>query len=381
MVGEILDVLVAQLDDRPVSPRVVEAPATAKADSLTSRGLCVAAIDGVFNWRSRHGTLGDWEDIPLKGRRVVICFDSDARTNPNVARAMVRLGRWLKSKGVKRVVYLIVPAEVDGTAVKGVDDFLVAGGTLDQLREASSTREPNPELKTDTFTDARLAETIADDLLAGQFLWSAGLGWLSWDGARWRGCSDVTVIEAVRQYCLDRYREAVDALGRDPGGAAKIEVDGWHGLLSAGRERTVTGLARGIVEVDAASFDAHSDLLNTPTGVVDLRTGELGQSDPDLLLTKVTGVGYHPEALTGDDWEAGRDDWHKALEAIPSDVREWLQIRYGQAITGYMTPDDMLPIQQGGGENGKTTITAGISGALGDYYLLLSDRVILANPR
>ncbi|HEV7627431.1 MAG TPA: DUF3854 domain-containing protein, partial [Streptomyces sp.] len=70
-----------------------------KADSLTSRGACVVALTGVFSWRSRLGTLGDWEDVPLKGREVVVCFDADARMNPNVLRAMVRLSRWLKSKG------------------------------------------------------------------------------------------------------------------------------------------------------------------------------------------------------------------------------------------------------------------------------------------
>jgi putative DNA primase/helicase len=52
-----------------------------KADSLASRGEVVVAITGVFNWRSRLGTLGDWEDVPLKGREVVVCFDADARGN------------------------------------------------------------------------------------------------------------------------------------------------------------------------------------------------------------------------------------------------------------------------------------------------------------
>src|SRR4051812_13179940 len=44
-----------------------------KGDSLTSRGCCVATLTGVFNWRSKLATLGDWEDIPLKGRDVVLC--------------------------------------------------------------------------------------------------------------------------------------------------------------------------------------------------------------------------------------------------------------------------------------------------------------------
>ena len=61
-----------------------------KSDSLTSRDCCVVTITGVYNWRSRLGTLGDWEDIPLKGRDIIACFDSDTMTNMSVARAMVR---------------------------------------------------------------------------------------------------------------------------------------------------------------------------------------------------------------------------------------------------------------------------------------------------
>lgn len=43
-----------------------------KGDSLASRGCCIVTLSGVFNWRSKHGTLGDWEDVPLKGRDVTV---------------------------------------------------------------------------------------------------------------------------------------------------------------------------------------------------------------------------------------------------------------------------------------------------------------------
>ena len=73
---------------------------------------------------------------------------------------MIRLGNWLKhSKGAKTINYLIVPGEVNGKKVKGVDDFFAAGGTINELRAAATTTQPNPHLARDTFTDARLAET------------------------------------------------------------------------------------------------------------------------------------------------------------------------------------------------------------------------------
>lgn len=341
-----------------------------KADALTSQGLCVAALSGVFNWRSNLGTLGDWEDIPLRGRQIVICFDADARTNPNVLRAMKRFGQWLRSKGVKSVHYLIVPGLVGDTSVKGADDFLAAGGTLDELRAAASAHEPRVENTDDTFTDARMAETVADEVLDGNYCWSAGKGWMRWTGTHWAECTDVTVGEAVRQYSLAQFAAAVVKGAQDGGNAAAI--DGWRAMLSASRERAVVGLAKGIVERDGRDFDRHPDLLNTPTGVVDLETDDLLPHDPTLLMTKITGAPYRPGAE--------HSDWETALRAMPDDLRDYMQVRFGQAITGHMTPDDILCVLQGGGDNGKSTITDTMARAIGDYYLLVSERALLANP-
>ncbi len=71
----------------------------------------------------------------------------------------------------------------------------------------------------------------------------------------------------------------------------------------------------------------------------------------------------------------------KALAALPdAEVRVWLQIRFGQSITGYPTPDDVMTFLNGGGENGKTTMVDAIRESLGcDYAVTLPDRVLLAN--
>src|ERR1044072_424455 len=142
-----------------------------KADCLASLDRPVITLTGVFNWRNKMGTLGDWEDIPLQGRDVVICFDADAREKRTVMLAMQRLGRWLESKGA-RPLYLIVPADVeqpDGSrrAVKGVDDYLYAGGTLEGLREAAVRQLPTGQQDA-AFTDAVLTDTVTDATLEGR---------------------------------------------------------------------------------------------------------------------------------------------------------------------------------------------------------------------
>jgi P4 family phage/plasmid primase-like protien len=342
-----------------------------KADCLTSRGICAIALNGVYGWRSTHGTLGDWEDVMLKDRDVTICYDADARTNPRVLRAMQRIGKWLKSKGARRVWYLIVPAEVNGKPVKGVDDYFAAGGSLVELKAARTIVPPNPDMTGDTYSDARLAATIADEVLEDRFVWVPGLGWLAWDERRWAAAADVEVIETTRQYVLARFEEALEELKATGQEGSSAAVDGWRSMLHAGRMRSVVNLSRGIALRKVGELDADPDLLNTPTGVVDLRTGELYPHDPALLITKITSGSYRPGFR--------HPDWDKALEALPQPEREWFQARAGQSITGHPTPDGILPVLHGAGENGKSALTTdGLVPALGDYASMASVKLFQA---
>jgi putative DNA primase/helicase len=238
---------------------------------------------------------------------------------------------------------------------------------LEELKAARTTKEPNPDVADDTFSDARLAETIADEVLADQFMWVSGLGWLGWDGRRWAEATDVEVTEVVRQYALDRFREVLEEI-RTAGQANSNAVDGWRSMLGAGRMRSVLALARGIVARKADELDADPDLLNTPSGVVDLRTGELLQHEPALLMTKITSGSYRPGFT--------HPDWTKALEALPTSEQEWFQMRTGQGITGHTTPDGVMPVLQGSGENGKSLLTTdGTAPALGDYASMASTKL------
>lgn len=351
-----------------------------KGDALASHGRAVISLTGVFNWKGKHGTLGDWEDIPLRGRPVVICFDSDARHNRTVLLAMKRFGAWLESKGVSEVYYLIVPEEVstaDGTSVKvkGVDDFFAAGGTLKDLG-ACATKELSVDGGKDAaFSDAVLADTVCSDELDGQYTWSQGLGWMQWTGKLWQPATDAAVTEAVRQWALDRFSKVLDSQRADPNKDLKSQMDGWRGALARAKITNLVALSRGILESHPDDFDADPDLLNCPNGVVDLRTGLMSPHDPDLRMTKITGAEY----VKG----AAHPDWDKALQALPAEILDWYQLRKGQAITGHMTSDDLVIIQHGGGSNGKSAVLGATSNAAGTkasgYYLQVADRALLGN--
>ena len=115
-----------------------------KVDSLTSQGLPTVGIIGVWNFavpgsKSRE-PLPCWRHIRLEGRRVIVVYDADVRTNADVQEALRRLVAMLKKMGATvLVVYLPV---VNGDDKAGVDDYLAAGGTVTELRMMAGPYEP-----------------------------------------------------------------------------------------------------------------------------------------------------------------------------------------------------------------------------------------------
>ncbi len=222
------------------------------------------------------------------------------------------------------------------------------------------------------FTDAFMAQTVADVALAGRYVWAAGTGWLSWDGQVWNRCDESAVVETVRLYVIEQIRAAAQAAIEMQEGA-QSDLAGWTKLTSRGRLNAITGLAKGIVMVDDRALDADPDLLNCANGIVDLRSGVLLDSNPDRLMTRICGVDYDPTADSA--------DWSKILGAMPEETLPWMQVRMGQSATGYRTPDDRVPLLQGTGSNGKSTFAEGISKALGSYHVLVPDNLLLGKQQ
>ena len=219
-------------------------------------------------------------------------------------------------------------------------------------------------LSVEAFTDTGQAALACREVLQDKFIHVHGLGWLEYDGRRWREVPDKAPLAAVRRWTT---AQTADALGR--GG----DVKAWIRRLDNPKLWNALRLAEGFegISVEADQLDRRPDVLNCRNGVVYLPSGELVPHDPNLYLTKCTDVDFDPSAK--------HPDWDAALTAIPESVREWLQTRYGQGITGYACPDDRMVIQQGGGSNGKSTILAGLAGALGDYYHQAPSRLLIGS--
>jgi len=112
--------------------------------------------------------------------------------------------------------------------------------------------------------------------------------------------------------------------------------------------------------VRAAQFDADPFALNTPAGVVDLRTGGVRPHGPDLLLTKMTAA--IPTREDSGLWRAFLED----ITCGNVELAQYLQRVFGYFITGDISEHILLWLV-GVGANGKSVFTDAIRDALGDY--------------
>lgn len=333
-----------------------------KADAMTSRGLCTIGLNGVYNWRSSSGTLGDWEDVALKGRSIGIVFDADVATNRNVRQAGNRLKRWLKSRGAAKVWFFVPPEQLGGKETKGVDDYFAAGATRDDFIALGNPNLPEKSTDVGSFTDAVMANRYTDEVLGGHFLYCPGRGWMHWTGRRWAEVDDAVPLNAMREHAIDQYAEGLRwkaelVAARKDTDPAEAAIDGWSSCQGASRLKNALSLASGIPDLrkEATAFDTDPDRLNTPDGVLHLPTLRMEPHDPSMLMTRTTEAGY----------ELGATDpaFTTLLQSVAHDALGWLQLQFGQAITGHHSEN--LVMLTGVGRNGKSKLMDVLTVALG----------------
>jgi putative DNA primase/helicase len=99
-----------------------------KAEKAAQDGICAIALAGVWNWKDRVGEssfpISDFDLCSLARRRVLLCFDSDAASNPQVRRAEGDLASFLSRRFEAYVSIKRLPQGLGGAKV-GLDDFLL----------------------------------------------------------------------------------------------------------------------------------------------------------------------------------------------------------------------------------------------------------------
>lgn len=213
--------------------------------------------------------------------------------------------------------------------------------------------------------DLDLAMNMADRGLRDRFRYTTGLGWLEYHGGRWDpACVEQRVMTAIGGHVPDMLKEWGSA------GVDEKQIRNLASTRSTTKARGVMAMLEGVLLVpDEDLLDAHPNLLNVRNGTVDLTTGELLEHDRAHLLTKITDVDYTRGAH--------HDDWDAVLEAVPDqETRDWLRLKFGQAITGHPATDEAVAILKGGGSNGKSLLLDSILNAVGDHGVAISPRVL-----
>jgi putative DNA primase/helicase len=205
--------------------------------------------------------------------------------------------------------------------------------------------EPRPPAFTDEALALRFAERHANSLRYVA-AWSR---WLRWDCTRWQFDDTLHAFDLARHICR---KAAADCKNQ------KIAAL----LASAKTVAAVERLARSDRGLAATvdQWDADTWLLNTPQGIIDLRTGKMRRHRPEDYITKI--------AATAPDGTCPR--WHKFLDKVTvgdRDLQAFLQRVAGYALTG-STREHALFFLHGGGANGKSVFINTISGILNEYH-------------
>lgn len=119
----------------------------AEAALASSTPRAVVGISGAWCWMQDDAPLQDWQDIPLEGRQVCVCFDADVATNRNVWDAAKRLSEFLTVEGgAASVQFVLLSGSKDG-----LDDILNRSrnpvSTFDRLVNSAQPKLPRQPAK------------------------------------------------------------------------------------------------------------------------------------------------------------------------------------------------------------------------------------------
>lgn len=310
---------------------------------------------GIVATTAMHGANApvdktDWS--PLSGKSVLIWPDRD---KPGWEYATVA-AQAILSAGAKSCHILYPPEEATegwdaaDAIAEGFDvaTFLTHGPRL-QMHDVADDVDPVVSSDESVWgTEDALALSFTRRYHRDWRYVAAWGRWLVWDGQRWRTEDTLAATDLIRSVCR---QTAVRA--DNPKIAAKLAsastVGGVERLARADRRHAAT----------TDEWDADPWLLNTPGGVVDLKTGRMRPHDRADRMTKITTATPSGDCPT----------WKQFIDEVTGGDKElqaYLQRMVGYALTG-STQEHALFFLYGTGANGKSVFVNTLATILGDY--------------
>jgi putative DNA primase/helicase len=305
------------------------------------------------------GGAGQWlnEYSPyFAGKKVFIFQDNDDAGRKHALEVCASVSKYAQA------VHLV---ELPGLPAKGdVSDYLEkhTPAELFELMKSAPVWTPMVVDMMRRYPPGDLDGSIvppqyADDSLALKFTakhgenlrYTSAMGrWSKWTGNRWERDETLAVFDLARDTC------------REEGIACEDKRIGAR-IASAQTVSAVERLARADRRHAATveQWDVDPWVLNTPGGLVDLRTGGSRPSRREDYLTKLTAVAPRGDCAI----------WRKFLERVTDGKQElvdFLQRMCGYALTG-VTREHAMFFLFGTGANGKSVFLNTMLGVFGDY--------------
>jgi putative DNA primase/helicase len=200
------------------------------------------------------------------------------------------------------------------------------------------------------------------------YVYALGGGrWLFWDGMRW-------ALDVENRQVRERMAEVANAChseARYIGDQERAKQRSRWAIQSRADHRINAALHMAEVYVwrNESEFDLDPLVLNTASGTLDLRSGDLRPHSRADYLTRLAPFPLDPQAvcptwmrfledITGCRWDDPRDPADDPLEG--------LQRLLGYAASG-LTVEHVMAIFHGSGSNGKSLLLDVMGEILGDY--------------
>ncbi|MGB6078637.1 MAG: phage/plasmid primase, P4 family [Xanthobacteraceae bacterium] len=182
--------------------------------------------------------------------------------------------------------------------------------------------------------------------------------WVMWDGTCWREDAKKSFFNKARLIAREAANEILLTSNKKP---AQVEA---KALASSKTRAAIIALASDDPKMATATkqWDIDDFALNTPGGIVNLKTGEMRPHSHNEFVTKITAVA--PDA------GVKIERWLKFLDEVTAgdrELRDYLQRVCGYCLTGD-TSEQALFFAHGFGGNGKGVFFRTVTEIMGDYH-------------
>lgn len=380
-------------------PSLATASVDAIVDSRTpeewlERGL---AADGVFKslWEGERPN-GDesGDDFALAGK-LAYWLSGDRQA---IQDAFLRSPH-TASKGDKHKVKVMERKDYLERTVERVVDALKSTAKMDDesyIAECARKIDihfENHEHTLEDLTDignANLMAEVFGDRLRHTTAW----GWCFWNGHVWeldRGWRALEAAKEVADTILGRANEEMTRVERELADANVFGEDRKrdprfkvatlfqkHANITrnVNRIKAMVEIGTATMHSEAEEFDSDPWCVNTPGGIVDLRTCEVTPHNPDARMTATT-------ALTP-DFDSPAPMFEAFLEKISSASgerrQEWidyLQRLVGSSMIGKVYTENLV-MATGRGANGKSTLFNAVRYLIGDYGTSVDTNLLMS---